>query len=80
MSQTQFLQLPVALTTSMISSITLALHVTATVSSILHLKYLTCQPEIIANAIIDAEKACIKLSMFYTKPEFDAGKLSWCPY
>ena len=55
-------------------SYTFVLRVTATAIAILRSKCLTGQPELTADTIIDAEKACIKSSMFYTKPEFEAGK------
>ena len=56
-------------------SYTFVLCITATVISILRSKSLTSQPEITADTILDSEEACIRSSMFYAKPEFDAGEL-----
>ena len=55
-------------------SFTFLLRVTATVISILRNKSFRCPPEVTSEEIIDAEKACIKSSMHFTKPGFDAGK------
>ena len=50
------------------------LRVTAVIITVLRQKSFSF-PEITTTAINDVEKACIKSSMRYTKPQFDAGNL-----